>query len=86
MEMAIFNVYDPCFQSLVTSYEIYGGSSAIATGVPSSFHNLRVVQYNNKHSKLKRRNMLFERIVHGRLNGSWKYYRLWLTIKSRFNH
>jgi hypothetical protein len=42
MEMAIFNVYDPRFQSLVTSYEIYGGRSATATGVLSSFHNLEL--------------------------------------------
>jgi len=42
MEMAIFNVYDPCVQSLVTAYEIYSGQSAIATGVSSSFHKLEL--------------------------------------------
>jgi len=42
MEIAFFKVYDPCVQSLVTSYEIYGGGSTIATGVPSSFPNLEL--------------------------------------------
>lgn len=38
MEMAIRNISNACVQLLVTSYDIHGGWSDTAIGVPSSYH------------------------------------------------